>query len=201
MLKQIIIPIVGLILALLTVSEGSAGIVVNSDGVITNAELTIPIGAATGNPGTYNVSFIEGSYQEIGTGLINFTPWWDASPQGDTARALNEILVNHIRNYVPLSTLDTGAIYLFAYGERDYLTIYAAETINEYDVWNTDDDYYDMGQATNIVGSDVQYLHYATFNGPGDSAVPEPSTAIAMGLLGIVGFAGNRRRRRQVSVA
>ena len=33
------------------------------------------------------------------------------------------------------------------------------------------------------------------------TAVPEPSTAIAMGLLGIVGFAGNRRRRRQVSVA
>ena len=32
-------------------------------------------------------------------------------------------------------------------------------------------------------------------------AVPEPSTAIAMGLLGIVGFAGNRRRRRQESVA
>ena len=31
--------------------------------------------------------------------------------------------------------------------------------------------------------------------------VPEPSTAIAMGLLGIVGFAGNRRRRRQGSVA
>ncbi len=33
------------------------------------------------------------------------------------------------------------------------------------------------------------------------SAVPEPSTVIAMGLLGIVGFAGNRRRRRQESVA
>ena len=31
--------------------------------------------------------------------------------------------------------------------------------------------------------------------------VPEPSTAIAMGLLGVVGFAGNRRRRRQVSAA
>ena len=29
------------------------------------------------------------------------------------------------------------------------------------------------------------------------SNVPEPSTAIAMGLLGIVGFAGNRRPRRQ----
>ena len=33
------------------------------------------------------------------------------------------------------------------------------------------------------------------------TTVPEPSTAMAMGLLGIVGFAGNRRRRRQVSVA
>ena len=27
--------------------------------------------------------------------------------------------------------------------------------------------------------------------------VPEPSTAIAMGVLGVLGFAGNRRRRRQ----
>ena len=33
------------------------------------------------------------------------------------------------------------------------------------------------------------------------ATVPEPSTAIAMGLLGIIGFAGNRRHRRQVSVA
>ena len=37
-----------------------------------------------------------------------------------------------------------------------------------------------------------------SFSGSSSSgAVPEPSTAIAMGLLGIVGFAGNRRRRRQ----
>ena len=41
----------------------------------------------------------------------------------------------------------------------------------------------------------------ATGGGGGTAAVPEPSTAIAMGLLGIVGFAGNRRRRRQVSAA
>ncbi len=41
-----------------------------------------------------------------------------------------------------------------------------------------------------------------TFNvGSASAAVPEPSTAIVMGLLGIVGFAGNRRRRRQESVA
>ena len=34
-----------------------------------------------------------------------------------------------------------------------------------------------------------------------NASVPEPSTAIVMGLLGIVGFAGNRRRRRRESVA
>jgi len=34
-----------------------------------------------------------------------------------------------------------------------------------------------------------------------NSSVPEPSTAIAMGLLGVLGCAGNRRRRRQVSAA
>lgn len=37
--------------------------------------------------------------------------------------------------------------------------------------------------------------------GSGGGTVPEPSTAMAMGLLGIVGFASNRRRRRQVSPA
>ena len=31
--------------------------------------------------------------------------------------------------------------------------------------------------------------------------VPEPSTAIAMGLLGVLGFAGNRRRRLGVANA
>ena len=31
----------------------------------------------------------------------------------------------------------------------------------------------------------------------GGGTVPEPSTAIAMGLLGVLGFSGNRRRRRQ----
>ena len=34
-----------------------------------------------------------------------------------------------------------------------------------------------------------------TINVVGATPVPEPSTAIAMGLLGVVGFAGNRRRR------
>ena len=44
---------------------------------------------------------------------------------------------------------------------------------------------------------DISYSSAATSAG----AVPEPSTAIVMGLLGIVGLAGNRRRRRQESVA
>ncbi|MGC6444301.1 MAG: PEP-CTERM sorting domain-containing protein [Rubripirellula sp.] len=43
------------------------------------------------------------------------------------------------------------------------------------------------------VGSDLVRLTNATIE---VSSVPEPVTAIAMGLLGVVGFAGNRRRRR-----
>lgn len=46
--------------------------------------------------------------------------------------------------------------------------------------------------------SDTVVLNFSSST---SSAVPEPSTALVMGLLGIVGFAGNRRRRRQVSVA
>ena len=70
--------------------------------------------------------------------------------------------------------------------------------------WQT----YDVGQdelsATNQ--NDDGWYHNMLFATATDfsadpNAVPEPSTAIAMGLLGIVGFAGNRRRRRQVSVA
>ena len=43
-------------------------------------------------------------------------------------------------------------------------------------------------------------IYWASTTAPA-SNVPEPSTAIAMGLLGVVGFAGNRRRRGQVSAA
>ena len=50
-----------------------------------------------------------------------------------------------------------------------------------------------------MTGGDTVRFQYSVASS--SSAVPEPSTAIAMGLLGIVGFAGNRRRRRQGSVA
>ena len=39
-------------------------------------------------------------------------------------------------------------------------------------------------------------FYWASTTPLNSSQVPEPSTAIALGLLGIVGFAGNRRRRR-----
>ncbi|MAI33947.1 MAG: hypothetical protein CMM07_20045 [Rhodopirellula sp.] len=43
-------------------------------------------------------------------------------------------------------------------------------------------------------------IGFATFALSAPTAVPEPSTAIAMGLLDVVGFAGNRRRRRSAAV-
>ncbi|QDT62450.1 PEP-CTERM motif protein [Stieleria bergensis] len=73
---------------------------------------------------------------------------------------------------------------------------------------------YDSSATVNITSSSVTNGSFATYTMTGgdtvrfqysvassSSAVPEPSTAIAMGLLGILGFAGNRRRRRQESVA
>ena len=54
--------------------------------------------------------------------------------------------------------------------------------------------------ADNNQGTYFQYAYIDKIINS-QQAVPEPSTAISMGLLGVVGFAGNRRRRRQVSAA
>ena len=47
--------------------------------------------------------------------------------------------------------------------------------------------------SINYVLSSTSYDAHFRLQG---TVVPEPNTAIAMGLLGVVGFAGNRRRRR-----
>ena len=55
-----------------------------------------------------------------------------------------------------------------------------------------------MRQGTHTVVDSVsgEFMTYQI--GPvSTNPVPEPSTAIAMGVLGVLGFAGNRRRRRQ----
>jgi hypothetical protein len=57
------------------------------------------------------------------------------------------------------------------------------------------------GDDDDATPADTTTADTIVFNAGSVSAVPEPSSAIAMGLLGIVGFAGNRRRRRQESVA
>lgn len=71
-------------------------------------------------------------------------------------------------------------------------------------------DYYQPGSGLGSPPSyQVDSINYALFSSVGTydvhfrlqgTVVPEPSTAIAMGLLGVVGFAGNRRRRRSATV-
>ncbi len=61
-----------------------------------------------------------------------------------------------------------------------------------------------VGTGTTRYGADPSNFDTVTITrsfAASGGAVPEPSTAIVMGLLGIVGLAGNRRRRRQESVA
>ena len=55
--------------------------------------------------------------------------------------------------------------------------------------------------TTSFSPTETRTIYWASTIAPTSGDVPEPSTAIAVGLLGVVGFAGNRRRRRQVSAA
>ena len=52
-------------------------------------------------------------------------------------------------------------------------------------------------ETTRSFAGSTRTLYWASTTAPSNGAVPEPSTAVAMGLLGLAGFAGNRRRRRQ----
>jgi hypothetical protein len=114
------------------------------------------------------------------------------------AQKLAEDLRDTINNYeLGAPQLDTFALYLFTYAEDEASNIAFNWMVDDTDPW---------AASTQSTGSDEEVLYtsfliyYAILDTSGNT-VPEPSTAIAMGLLGIVGFAGNRRRRRQESVA
>ena len=52
-------------------------------------------------------------------------------------------------------------------------------------------------ETTRSFAGSTRTLYWASTTAPSNGAVPEPSTAVAMGLLCLAGLAGNRRRRRQ----
>ncbi len=180
--------VVAVIVTMGTCRVGQAGIISVSNGVVTEASITNGGDTITVYTGTAQ-SWDDGGYQ--GTTTDPGSWWGDGSAASafasDFASAMNEPSSN---------PYDLNTRYIFAYGifPIDLNTYYV-----EYDQvgknWFTQ-------VAQMPTGQTAPDQYYVTQYAPTqNTSVPEPSTAIAMGLLGIVGFAGNRRRRRQGSVA
>ncbi len=200
--------VVTLIIALVAVHECDAGIVIGTNGILESAELDY-------NGATYNITFQLGSYNDIETSGTNLSdqPWHNVS--GDAANIIADNLAASLRDEMNIvgSAFPFSAysyVYVFAYADKvgspaSYHAYYVSNpTASFIHGWESDVRSSEENLWFNKADADGDFLSYqlvfATSSGV-NSAVPEPSTAIAMGLLGIVGFAGNRRRRRQESVA
>ena len=155
-------------------SQSIAGILVtDSDKIVTSY---------TANDGTVYY-FHQGSYNDLAAQLVGLD---SADAQTHAQELANHLNNKRINNYDPNyvfpifangSSVDTYVVYSIILPPAQWL-----KTSRNLD-----------RSATNGIDG---LIYYATTTAP-SGAVPEPSTAIAMGLLGIVGFAGNRRRRRQ----
>ena len=165
-----------------------AGVIVDSNGIVT--EFT-----ETTNSNTF--TFYEGSYyttQSTSQTTLNLTASERYYYGTNLGAALN--------SYTGTTTLDTSVSYAVAESFASqqvtlYHTFYSAQSSS----WGTISAQTNWQNATSNAGQPFYFASLTAPTGGSTGSVPEPTTAIAMGLLGIVGFAGNRRRRRQVSAA
>ena len=132
------------------------------------------------------------------------------APDSTTANAITFDLRDALNSST--TTLSTAVEYAFRTPINDYILFENGSTtsIKSYHLVTYDPTYPVGGPQWDAYGEQKpdaststrgNAFYWATLTAPPTSDVPEPSTAIAMGLLGVVGFAGNRRRRRQVSAA
>jgi hypothetical protein len=130
---------------------------------------------------------------------------FDNFSRGISAIGFNSWIGGNNASTTPVS--DTGPIRIRVNGnlELESPTI-STSTTDFFGIYDDTGSSISSLQVSWSKGSDgpspkFNYIDNLEFGGGGGiAAVPEPSTA-AMGLLGIVGFAGSRRRRRQVSAA
>jgi hypothetical protein len=155
------------------------------NGFVTKATMTL-------NGASINVKFVAGSFVNALAGAepIDVIPWFGSEADAD---ALAQQMVNASESNTLNNTvgLVTNVKYQFAYAlQFGDVTSY----------WNNyvSNNFITQGPRTTQeikTGGEAETYLWAFLDTSGSSSVPEPSTAIAMGLLGIVGFAGNRRRR------
>jgi hypothetical protein len=155
-------------------------------GVITTVDANVISWVNDGDNTTYY--FYTGSYNNA---VVQPEAFADPST---LATALREDLNN------PTPTLNYQQImFLFTFPQEPPPP--TASTITARVVYYSSGTYVDSNSGVDPdQDSGLQTFLWASTTAPQTGSVPEPSTAIAMGLLGIVGFAGNRRRRRSATV-
>ena len=176
--------IVALAIACWFVGEAHGGVIAyDSNNIVTSW-------ASNTAGGTYY--FYEGSYNDNSTIIKQFS--WGS---------MESILSEFNTDLMSTTNVPTGnPMYAFDKGEsaqypdRFFGSVFGNFIFPVY-TWSRD-----LTEETHPTATTYSYagttrpLYWASTTAPSSGAVPEPSTAIAMGLLGIVGFAGNRRRRR-----
>lgn len=185
-------------------------------GVITDVDLPGRISSAVLNDGSgeLNIKFIFDAYNNIKSNPPTDTmPWYDGDSTQLTERptthppfALAIELLDAIEGLDTPTVLNEAAAYMFVVDAKQ-----SENAVFGYIVAHFDGEWqiavaYPAGEAIpadQVVSAATHDppidLLYASLDTGGN--VPEPSTAVAMGLLSILSFAGNRRRRRQESVA
>ena len=188
--------LVAVIVTMATTGVGQAGIISVTNGVVTEASITptsgTPITIYTGASQSWTAGGYAGTTTDPGS-------WWG----NDTlAKQLAAALAADINSETINIPDATDVAYLFAWETNDEArggpSIKVARVFHQDGSWQTDSiGEYNVLRTQDQTDSGIT-LYYVTQS---TTTVPEPSTAIALGLLGIVSFAGNRRRRRQSSVA
>jgi len=162
------------------------GLTKASAGVITDVDANV---ISWDNAGT-TYYFYKGSY--------NNTVVQPEAYEIGNAYALCDALRDDLNS--PFNTLYIPTRFVFAVDptpSRPTASLVNANSVHEQTGYYFTDTHY-LNPDDTSQGGEVFY--WASTTSPPNGTVPEPSTAIAMGLLGVVGFAGNRRRRRSATV-
>ncbi|MGC6448444.1 MAG: PEP-CTERM sorting domain-containing protein [Rubripirellula sp.] len=184
--KRLFLLLPMLLLACVGSQPAEAGVILDNNGIVTQYSDTF-----TGH--TYY--FYEGSYD---TTLSTSQTTLSLSSTEQFYYGLG--LVNDLADYSGTTTPARTVSYVLA-------TATSGTNVVVNEVYPVDSTNWGFGSgrsystsATTSAPSESNTFYFASLTDPtsgSTSNVPEPSTALAMGLLGVLGFAGNRRRRRQ----
>lgn len=196
-----IITFTGLAYSTILTANLSAGVITVEGGLVTSATLVY---------GTqeYEFNFVQGSWNDLTSQqqvAIQSGPQWDDRASfGSVSTALAILLAQAMNEAIssdPSLTISTSPSYWFAestpgdgvWGARTYYEL--ASGYNQY-TWHKANWRQDVSQTAT-----VRYGKPIIWAVPNyQETVPEPSTAIAIGIVSIVGVVKSRRRRRQVTI-